>query len=67
MRKKMSAKTEKQKNILKFDGDNTNVAFFPNSPYIDSHDPNTQIERKPHFADKWFTVNDLTIRVKIKR
>jgi hypothetical protein len=63
----MRAKSEKQKNILKFDGnDNTNITFFSDMPYIDSNDPNAQIARKPHFADKWFTRNDLTIRVKIK-
>ena len=65
MREKMRAKNEKQKNIFK-NGDNTNIAFFPDMPYIDSNDPKAQIARKPHFADKWFTRSDLTIRLKVK-
>ena len=63
----MSAKSEKQKNILKIDGDNTDITFFPNAPYVSSCDPNAQIPIKPHFAEKWFTKDDLTVRVKIKQ
>lgn len=66
MRKKVRAKSENSKNILKNgEYDNTNITFFPNQPYISSCDPNAQIRRKPHFASTWFTKSDLTIRFKI--